>query len=305
MQMEHIEFNLEGIREYIIQELVKNKRLLFNELDLQMFVARALEQVFKEDKYIVHLEYRLPKHWNHKFDEAYEPWGETPYFDIVLEDTQGTKFIGIELKYKLKKIDLPKSTDLTRFGYSPASDNVKPITLVSNQAAENEGRYDFWKDVKRLELLGQYFEQVKGGIAIFVTNQKNYQPSEHLTKDTNKYSRFNLTEDKEGFLYWNYDKADRPNKGCQLECGEGKCLETACGERLKQKPENDKYNKPEDGEWGSKSWHYVRPNFSLKQKYRGIWSKESMKICTGTTEDPKIENFFCYSVLVPKDNSND
>ena len=306
MKRESIKFEVADIRSYIIQELVKNQRLLFNELDLQMFVAKALEQVFKiDDGYIVHLEYRLPKGWSPRFDKAYQPWGETPYFDIVIEDKLHAHFIGIELKYKLKQIDLPKFTDIQRFGCCPPNNDDQPITLVTNQAAENEGRYDFWKDVKRLELLGQCFENVVGGIAIFVTNQQNYKRSDE-TNSHHKYSCFNLTEneEKKNFLYWIYDKVERP-ASCHIQCGcgEEQCLEIACGERLKRKPE--KYNELKDGKWGSKLCHFVRPNFSLNHNYRGILSTDSMKICIGTREKPKIEEFYCYSVLVPNIHIND
>ena len=41
MKTEPISFEIEVIRDYIIEKLAENKRLLFNELDLQMFVARA------------------------------------------------------------------------------------------------------------------------------------------------------------------------------------------------------------------------------------------------------------------------
>ena len=304
MKTESIKFEIEAIRNYIIKKLAENQRLLFNELDLQMFVARALEQVFKiDDGYIVHLEYRLPKGWSSEFDDEYKHWGETPYFDIVLEylpPQTPKRFIGIELKYKLKKIDLPKPTDIQRFGCIPNSENDQRITLVSNQGAENEGRYDFWKDVKRLELLGQCFEQVDGGIAIFVTNQMNYNPL-HVHNGANKYSCFNLTESKEGFLYWSYDGIERP-EGCQLTCGKDQCLKTACGERLKKQPKG--YNEHKDGKWGSKLCHFVRPNFSLKQTYSGIWSDDTMKISTGAEKNPKQEEFYCYSVLVPKVQSN-
>ena len=46
MKTEPINFEIEVIRGYIIEKLAENQRLLFNELDLQMFVARALEQVY-------------------------------------------------------------------------------------------------------------------------------------------------------------------------------------------------------------------------------------------------------------------
>ena len=99
--MESICFTPESIRDYIISQLETNGNFLFNELDLQMFVARSLECIFGNG-YRVHLEYRLPKKWNKDFDDSYERWGETPYFDIVLERIgENPSFIAIELKYKL------------------------------------------------------------------------------------------------------------------------------------------------------------------------------------------------------------
>ena len=77
--------------------------------------------------------------------------------------------------------------------------NDKNLILVTNQSAENEGRYDFWKDVKRIEILSKAFDNVIGGIAILVTNQENYKNS----NENFKYSNFNLSDSKNGFLYWN------------------------------------------------------------------------------------------------------
>ena len=34
--------------------------------------------------------------------------------------------------------------------------------------------YDFWKDVRRVELVRNRFERVKGGLAVFVTNDGFY-----------------------------------------------------------------------------------------------------------------------------------
>ena len=104
--MNNIEFTPQSIEEYILEELKGNKDFLFNELDLQMFVARALEKKFSKN-YKIHLEYHLPKGWNEKFDNDYLRWGtEKPYFDIVLENPEELKFIAIEMKYKLKEVNL-------------------------------------------------------------------------------------------------------------------------------------------------------------------------------------------------------
>lgn len=68
--IEGLKFTPETIEKYILQKLEENKDFLFNELDLQMFVARSLKKEFS-DNYKIHLEYHLPKGWNKKFDEDY------------------------------------------------------------------------------------------------------------------------------------------------------------------------------------------------------------------------------------------
>jgi hypothetical protein len=277
--MSQIAFKPESIKEYIIQKLQENKDFLFNELDLQIFVARALEKVFLKPDYIIHLEYHLPKGWNVKFDHDYERWGETPYFDIVIEKVaeKSPRFIAIELKYKLGEV---KSSQFKRFGNSA---NEQNIVLVTNQAAQNEGRYDFWKDVKRLELLTKHFaEEVVGGISIFLTNDETYLK----TEGNYKYSNFTFNERKSGFLFWNHDagKCARPanycpdvNKNTIKNCGHvpipDKC--ERCGEQFKK-------------------GKIVRPNFTLKNEYIGEWQNgEYLYECLD-------QKFYCYSVTVNK-----
>lgn len=277
--IEGLKFTPETIEEYILQELEKNKNFLFNELDLQMFVARALKKEFSEN-YKIHLEYHLPKGWNKKFDEDYSRWGtEKPYFDIVLEDLNESKFIAIELKYKLKEVKLKQGIEEFK-RFDTVSQN-KGITLVTNQSAENEGRYDFWKDVKRLELLKEHFYgNVIGGIALFFTNQYSY------TQENSgyKYTKFNFEEEKSDFLHWTYGVCERSEDGFQ--CGNHDCRNIPCGEKLKK-------NKKKIKDWGSEWIHYTRPNFELKGKYTGKWYRGKNGF-----DGPMHEKFYCYSVII-------
>lgn len=259
-----ISFSIEEVRDYILDKLKNNKEFFFfNELELQIFVARELEKVFKAG-YKVHLEYQLPKGWNPIFDEGYQRWGtEKPYFDIVIEHEN--QFIAIELKYKLKKIRLRPEERFLRFGEKA---NDRNLILVTNQSAENEGRYDFWKDVKRIEILSKAFDNVIGGIAILVTNQENYKNS----NENFKYSNFNLSDSKNGFLYWNI-KNEQVREGIPS------------GEKLKD-------NKSQKTNWGQEWEHWVRPNFTLEGEYKDLeWSNY---------EGPLKENFYFYSVVIPK-----
>lgn len=287
--MESVKFNLEYIKDYIIRQLRNNCTFLFNELDLQMFIARALTDEFKNG-YRIHLEYRLPKKWNKAFDDAYERWGETPYFDIVLERTgNNPSFIPIELKYKLKAVKLDNGErNFTRFGEAPSDEESgkDKITLATNQSAEDEGRYDFWKDVKRIELLAQNFSAVEGGIALFLTNQRSYMSK----NEGNKCSKFNLTDEvKEGFLFWDYkDSRGCGNSGC---CGDSECEQIKCGQIHKEK-----YKNVSPREWK----HFKRPNFRLNGSYKGVWiSGIDMKIDNKVEQE---EKFYCYSVVVQKNN---
>lgn len=287
--MPNIDFTIEDVKKSVLTAIEKNQRFLFNELELQMLVARRLEQDFKvDDGYIVHLEYRLPKGWNDDFDKTYAPWGETPYFDIVLEhkvDKESSQYIGIELKYKLKEVKLKEDDNkFKRFGVA----GKKGIKLVSNQAAENEGRYDFWKDVKRLELLAEHFkDSVIGGIAIFLTNQGNYtnqQPG-------NKYSPFNLSKKKTGtLLYWDHQTPPTwCNKWRKDACE--RC-ENPCGEAQKTEPAK---RKDKDSVWGSKLCHYKRPNFSFERTYGVSWLNG-----TDGWSGPLGQKFYCCYVTVPE-----
>jgi hypothetical protein len=254
--IEGLKFTPETIEKYILQKLEENKDFLFNELDLQMFVARSLKKEFS-DNYKIHLEYHLPKGWNKKFDEDYSRWGtEIPYIDIILEkEGENSEFIAIELKYKLKKI---QDIDLMRFGTKPERGD---IVLVTNQSAQNNARYDFWKDVKRIELLTKHFDKVIGGIAMLVTNDESYK----TTKEGSNYSAFGLASTpKKGNLEWK-------DKG-KIVGGKGK--------KTYVDPLTKKI-----------SSLYVRPNFELEKEYTGKWYKEGF---TG----PMDEKFYCYSVII-------
>lgn len=307
--MSNKEFTIDNVKESVLNEISINKRFLFNELELQMLVAHRLEKDFKaDDGYIVHLEYRLPKGWNNKFDEAYTPWGETPYFDIVLEHVEEGKsqYIGIELKYKLKEVNLKaEETAFKRFGTLPSRQpetkaNKNGIKLVSNQAAENEGRYDFWKDVKRLELLAQHFnESVIGGIAIFLTNQSSYYSKKDNTNY--KYSAFNFTYKERGKpLNWNHKAKSATDadgnlvipKWCKMSNSPCLSCKSPCGEDKKESMAPDKCKEFS---------HFKRPNFKFNRDYEIFWyGKEGC-----LTERPLGQTFYCCYVTIPKWQAKD
>jgi septation ring formation regulator EzrA len=136
----NIDFTIEEVKKSVLTAIEKNQRFLFNELELQMLVARRLEQDFKaDDGYIVHLEYRLPKGWNDDFDKALKSLGNM-YDDEVrareqLEEIQ--EFLKSS-KDKMRGYKLPIISDNYFVQLSEAKEalqevvkelNVKPIVI--------------------------------------------------------------------------------------------------------------------------------------------------------------------------------
>jgi hypothetical protein len=60
--------------------------------------------------------------------------------------------------------------------------------------------YDFWKDVRRVELVRNRFERVKGGLAVFVTNDPLYTKK---SRENSNNFLFNMDEGKHSVVkHW-------------------------------------------------------------------------------------------------------
>lgn len=153
------EQGLVGLVKKDVESFLKKKHnLFFNERDFQMHLAIWLKET---KKYDVDVEYYVPKG---ALDEKKYVWNSELYIDIVVKMDQ--EYCLIELKYKTKEI---ASQEIDRFGESLGNE-----TILKNQWAQNYGKYNFWKDVRRIELVTEKFKDVKGGLAIFLTNDKSY-----------------------------------------------------------------------------------------------------------------------------------
>ena len=106
----------------------------------------------------VFLEYYVP---GNVFDEGLYRWkqhnkskgNQDMRVDLVVKKED--EYVPIEIKYKTK---IKQENEIKRFGLS-----MTGITLTKDQSAQDLGRYDFWRDVRRLELLGKKFDKVKNG----------------------------------------------------------------------------------------------------------------------------------------------
>lgn len=177
------------VRTDVEKFLASNTELLFNERDFQMRLSLSFLASKHYDD--VDLEYHLPVGQNPSFDNEYDRWEtEKPSIDIVVR--KGEEYIPIELKYKLKAV----SGRISRFGEK----SPKEVAIVTNQAAQNLGRYAFWKDVKRIELVKKHYRSVDAGLAVFLTNDESYLKSRVGTN----YYAFSMNEGRQvsGVLDW-------------------------------------------------------------------------------------------------------
>ena len=150
------------------------QELLFNERDFQMHLASYLRNTGTYED--VDMEYYVPYTELDHF-----VWESELWLDILVM-RQG-EYLPVELKYKTKKVERA----LLRFN-EQLSDKV---VVMKNQGAQDLGMYDFWKDVRRVELVRQRFEAVKNGLAVFLTNDKSYMRQCNPT--SNSY-HFAMTE---------------------------------------------------------------------------------------------------------------
>ena len=144
------------VRADVMAFLESNNELLFNERDFQMHLATWLRN--STNKYDdIDVEYYVP--WQELKDYV---WESELRLDIVVK--KGDEYCPVELKYKTKKVE----RQISRF------DEVMhdKVVVMKNQGAQDLGMYDFWKDVRRVELVRNRFERVKGGLAVFVTNDR-------------------------------------------------------------------------------------------------------------------------------------
>ena len=150
----------EDIKEFLDKELKEKGRVFLNEWDFQMSLSLFLTHI---KDYKVHLEYVVPLNFLAEKNKKKYPFAnkENINIDIVIEK-EGLFYL-IELKYKTQRATIK----FERFG------EINCVSL-KDQSRIPMSKYDFWKDVARLEFLKESFEKVKGGLCIFLTNNETY-----------------------------------------------------------------------------------------------------------------------------------
>lgn len=105
------------------------------------------------------------------------------YVDIWLPKEK----VAIELKYATRNLKLP--------------DNEEPFAL-RNHGAHNHRRYDFLKDIHRLELMCSKSEFCKAGHAVLLTNDQLYWDLPKRTDTTDSAFRVHEGQEIKGELDW-------------------------------------------------------------------------------------------------------
>ena len=171
---------IDVVRMDVKQFLDTNEELLFNERDFQMHLATFLRRTNHYDD--VDVEYYVPVS---ELDGYNEIWDTELRMDVLV--SKDNEFLPIELKYKTKTV----RKRMLRFG-EPVSEE---IVVMKNQGAQDLGKYDFWKDVRRIEIVRKRFKAIKSGLAVFVTNDQAYLKA---GKETSNHIQFSMTEGTHG-----------------------------------------------------------------------------------------------------------
>ena len=164
----------------------KSSDVFCNECDLQLQLARYLYCSSRGyDK--IHLEYFIPsraveQQMKDKLLSVSDYKPQNLYIDIVVE--KDGEFLPIELKYKT----MPINAEIYRFG-----EKLEKVEILKNHGARDLGAYDFWRDVSRIECLIKRFNNVKNGIALFVTNDKGYWTLPKVGTNPN-YANFSMKD---------------------------------------------------------------------------------------------------------------
>lgn len=186
-----------------------------NERDLQVRLAIFLAT---ECGYRVHTEYRIPlaelkakglpveddtKLAAELTPDPIFPWNNQMAIDIVVE--KDGRFVPIELKYATREIDLTE----TIFD----EPKLTGVNILKNQAASNLVMYNYWKDVRRLEMLSSIYRNVAGGIALMVSNSRDFWNRPNIGVNYNAFSMHQDNVVGPGLLEWTVRTASSITKG--------------------------------------------------------------------------------------------
>ncbi|MDE6333638.1 MAG: hypothetical protein K2L77_03215 [Muribaculaceae bacterium] len=177
------------IRDFIARQ----DELMFNEIDFQIQLAIYLRGSGRYDD--VDVEYSMPRTLIDDYD-----WKSNLRIDIVV--SRSGEYCPVELKYPTKGV----TREIKRFGkFFPDTEVMK------NHGAQDLVRYNYWKDVRRIELLRRIFDSVHGGLAVLLTNDMYYTRPVRATSAAAPFSTHEGRCAGGGTMDWNGNPAVRPS----------------------------------------------------------------------------------------------
>lgn len=189
----------------IIRFIEHQQELMFNERDFQMQLALALRSSGHYDD--VEVEYFIPN--DHAVKAGYE-WSSDLKLDIVVE--KAGRFAVVELKYPTKRV----VTAVKRFDTL-----LSGVEIIKNHGAQDIVSYNFWKDVRRIEIVKSLFpSKVVGGLAVMLTNEPYYTRGPRQGSICDAFSTAAGRTDIHGLLDWTRHTAT--SKGLPPFCLEGR-----------------------------------------------------------------------------------
>ncbi len=187
----------------VTEFIEREPRLFFNECDMQVRLCAHLHST-KHYRAVIP-EYRIPLAelvsrgvsgtWDGRkwiMSQVF-PWSNDIFADIVVE-SHG-QYACVELKYATARL-----RDSLMLFDEPLRGNEE---IIKTQAASNLVMYNYWKDVRRIEVIAEKFHNVAGGVALLVTNDNSYWDKPRTGA---KYLPFSTHEGQEihpGTLAWN------------------------------------------------------------------------------------------------------
>lgn len=185
------------LRDDVVEFMENYDELITDERDLQVQLTVFLKMRYEK----VHTEYRIPRKVLRDDKVGIFPWNNNISVDIVVEADKN--FACLELKYATRAIVYEDRI----FGESikdiiKDQENLNKINIIKDQGAVDIVMYNYWKDVRRIEALKSSFPNVKGGVALIVTNNHLFWDE---VQGSPAYINFSTSEGRtvEGALDWN------------------------------------------------------------------------------------------------------
>lgn len=168
----------------IMSDLVKERPLFHSEADFQFALAWKIQNTYREAKIRLEKSVRGLEGTNFKDDK-------NRYIDILV--TIDDKEIPIELKYKTRN----NSKEPMKFENEEYN--------LKNQGAQDNGRYDFLKDISRIEkFINSSSPKSDYGYAIILTNDHLYYESGENSNSSQFRIDKNIKIIESGKHDWNF-----------------------------------------------------------------------------------------------------